>query len=66
MSQKTIRPSGPSGTVTNNEVTRQLCQVAERTARLAADKQRQIDLDAAMEVERQKAVLSQEVGIRSP
>ena len=42
-----------------------LWQVADRTARLAAEKQRQIDLDAAMEVERQKAVVTQEVRMSS-
>ena len=36
-------------------------QVADRTAQLAAEKQRQRDLDAAMEVERQKAVQTVEV-----
>ena len=38
-----------------------LRQVAERTTRLAAERQRQMELDAKMEVERQKALVAQEV-----
>ena len=36
-------------------------QVAEKTSRLAAERQRQMELDANMEAERLKALVAQEV-----